>query len=85
MSQTTQYQPINGDERGPLFSTMTEASLWVVQQPKPGEWTVELRRAQVGETYAEFCARKDREQAEEDELREVEHSQRQDYKWWRTS
>lgn len=35
------------------------------------------------ETYAEFCARKDREQAEEDERREVEASQREDYQSWR--
>ncbi len=37
------------------------------------------------ETYEEFCARKDREQVDEDEQREVEASQLEDWKSWRRS
>lgn len=83
---TTQYQPRKGDLTGPLFNLMTSASLWVIGQPDQTEWFVELVRAEeLGESFDEFTARKDLEQAETDEQKEIERSQNEDLQAWRQS
>ena len=90
----TNYQPVSGDRVGPRFENMTGACLWVIAQPDENEWLVEAVAVPmeypespeiVGESFDGFCARKDREQAELDEQREVEASQLQDFKAWRQS
>lgn len=87
MKTLTKYQPRNGDLTGPVFNSMTEASLWIVQQHEPLAWFTALISSYVelGETYAEFTARKDLEQAAEDEQREIEASQLEDWKSWKRS
>lgn len=40
----TQYQPVNGSQRGPVFDSMTAANCWVILLPDCADWRVELVR-----------------------------------------
>jgi hypothetical protein len=53
MNSSTKYQPCKGTDRGPLFTTMTAASLWVIQQADVTEWFVELVREPIVPAEAE--------------------------------
>ena len=71
-----------------MFKHLSVASIWVLMREEPSEWIVEHVRSgdeAEGESYAEFCARQDRERAEDEEQRAVEASQLADYHSWKRS